>query len=152
MTFVKRSLTPKLSYSHITIIITNIKKRCSVAIFVQLLSTQNILTLHMKTAHDRKYYKCKSCGKSLSDSRHLRKHIRTIHEGPSHKDYNCENCGKSFSQAVYLQIHIKKVHEGHIDHKCESCNKSFSEAGNLKNHIHTVHEGHKDHKCEFCGK
>ena len=55
-------------------------------------------------------HKCESCGKSLSSTSNLKKHIHTVHEG--HKDHKCESCGKSFSQAGNLKIHIRKVHEG----------------------------------------
>ena len=41
------------------------------------------------------YFKCKSCGKSLTSPCNLRKHIKIIHI--VHKDYKCDFCGKSFN-------------------------------------------------------
>ena len=43
-----------------------------------------------------KGHKCKSCGKSFSRVDHLKRHIKTVHEG--HKDHKCESCSKSVSQ------------------------------------------------------
>ena len=53
--------------------------------------------------------KCKSCDKSFSQARDLKKHIHTVHEG--HKDHKCEFCGKSFSQGGNLKGHINRIHK-----------------------------------------
>ena len=50
----------------------------------------------MKNIHKgHKYFKCDSCGKSLTSASNLRKHIKIIHI--VHKDYKCDFCGKSFT-------------------------------------------------------
>ena len=59
--------------------------------------------------------KCKSCNKSFSQARDLKKHIHTVHEG--HKDHKCESCDKSFSQGQNLKKHMFTIHEQHKDLK-----------------------------------
>ena len=62
-------------------------------------------------------HKCESCGKAFSRSDHLKRHIKTIHEG--HRNYKCNSCGKSFTQSDHLKYHIKKIHEEQR-HQCDS--------------------------------
>ena len=81
---------------------------------------------------------CNICNrKSFKTSNHLKKHIKTIHEG--RKDFKCDSCGKSFTAAGSLKIHINTIHEGHKDFKCDSCGKSFTIASYLDKHINKVH-------------
>ena len=83
--------------------------------------------------------KCKSCDKSFSQARDLKKHIHTVHEG--YRESKCDICGRSFSEVGSLNRHIQTIHEGQNNYKCQSSGKSFSRADYLRKHIHTVHEG-----------
>ena len=67
------------------------------------------LTIHIKTCHRGKHYKCDSCIKSFFKAG-LKKHIHTVHEG--NKDYKCEYCGKNLSSRQILKKHIHIIHEG----------------------------------------
>ena len=57
-------------------------------------------------------YKCNICGKSFTQSNHLKTHIKAVHEGQ--RNYKCDSCGKPFTQSGSLTLHIKTVHEGKI--------------------------------------
>ena len=47
--------------------------------------------------------------KLFTCSGHMRRHIKTVHEGC--KDFKCESCEKLFTQADSLRGHIKSIHE-----------------------------------------
>ena len=89
----------------------------------------------MAIHEEQRNYKCDSCGKSLTQSQNLKRHIKIIHEWK--RNYICDSCEKSFT--VLGLIHINIVHVGQKDHKCEFCEKSFGTASNLKAHIKRIH-------------
>ena len=91
-----------------------------------------------------------NCNKSFPSTNHLKKHIKSFHNGI--KDHECDSCEKTFSQAWILNNHINSVHNDQRDHKCDSCGKAFTQAGNLKTHINAIHNKQKDHKCDSCEK
>ena len=105
--------------------------------------------------------KCDSCGKIFSRKEHLKRHVKTVHEGikiraspgvkKEQQDHICHHCGKNFARPESLKTHIYTIHEGHRDFKCEKCFKTFTQAPALKKHIQVVHEGIKNHTCEACG-
>ena len=107
---------------------------------------------HFKLVHGPKDHKCESCGKSFSEARKLKRHIRENHEG--HKDHKCESCGKSFFRADNLKRHIQTVHEGQNDHKCKLCGKTYTTKQKMKDHVKAIHEqlNVKPHKCDSCGR
>ena len=86
-----------------------------------------------------------NCNKSFPSTNHLKKHIKSFHNGI--KDHECDLCGKTFTQAGNLKTHINAVHNDQKDQKCNSCGKTFFQARNLKMHINSVHNGKKDYKC-----
>ena len=106
------------------------------------LTQTNHLRTHIKTSY--KNLKCDPCDESLNLDSDLRKHIKTIHKGC--KDFQCDSCGKSFTRTDSLRTHIKTIHEDRIEFKCESCGKSFPRTHSLKTHIKTIHEGRIDFK------
>ena len=81
-------------------------------------------------------HQCTSCGKSFTEARNLRNHIRNVHEGQ--KDYKCDTCEKEFTTKQRLILHIKCVH----GHKCQHCEKTSTTLSILKRHA-KVHKEEK---------
>ena len=87
-------------------------------------------TLHRKGL---KVHMCPYCGKTLSNSNNLLRHIQ-IHTGE--KTFKCEICFKQFSRNSSLKIHYR-VHTGERPYKCDICPKRCSTSGNLRTHYKT---------------
>ncbi|XP_069673391.1 zinc finger protein 841-like [Periplaneta americana] len=106
---------------------------------------------HLSTRRDESVRnnakKCNICGKFLSATYSLIRHIRT-HTGE--KPFKCDVCGKCFSSMDVLRKHLR-IHTGEKPFSCKICNKSFSTSSLLKNHTRT-HTGEKPFKCDVCGK
>ena len=83
-------------------------------------------------------HKCDKCDKMFKKFQHLKKHIKTVHEGV--KEHKCSTCGKMFKQIGHLRTHIKNVHEGIKDQECKLCGKMFKMRGHLKAHMKSVHK------------
>ena len=49
-----------------------------------------------------KRHKCDVCGKFLSNSKGLNKHIKALHEGK--RNHKCDQCGKFFSKSENLKM------------------------------------------------
>ena len=52
-------------------------------------------------------YQCNKCEKTFSDSSHLSRHNKSVHEGIR---LPCKNCNKTFTQKENLRRHIKNIH------------------------------------------
>ena len=68
--------------------------------------------------------KCDSCDKSFTRSGHLKRHIKTLHEGKT--NVRCDSCEEYFTESGSLKKHIKTIHEGQRNYKCDSCGKYFT--------------------------
>ena len=89
---------------------------------------------------EAKYFSCKTCDKSYTQSHNLKKHTKLAHEGG--EKLSCKLCDKSYTQDHNLKIHIRTFHQG-TKISCISCDKSFAQSHSLKKHIKMVHEGTK---------
>ena len=98
---------------------TNIKSE-NVIVNVDPLEHSNVLETkveqqlesHVKTVQK---HKCDSCSKLFSQLRHLKNHIKAVHEHI--KTQKCDECGKLFSTKFILRRHIQNVHEGQRNYK-----------------------------------
>lgn len=84
-------------------------------------------------AQGKKYkqYTCKICGRQLTTSTALAKHI-TTHTGE--KKYQCEFCDKRFAQGGQLTVH-RRIHTGERPFACETCGQRFVGGSNYKRHV-----------------
>ena len=72
-------------------------------------------------------YRCKECGKTLSQHSHLTQHMKT------HRPYSCKEYGNT------LSVHSKvtttmRTHSGEKSYSCKKCGKTFSVNGSLATH------------------
>ena len=78
-----------------------------------------------KDAEEREKFKCEQCPREFFDKRHVRRHVKVVHENLRHL---CKDCGFTAIRMTTLKLHIESIHE---KFKCdqwsyESCNKSYS--------------------------
>ncbi|XP_062554376.1 zinc finger protein 420-like [Armigeres subalbatus] len=78
-----------------------------------------------------KQYACKICGRQLTTSTALAKHI-TTHTGE--KKYQCDFCDKRFAQGGQLTVH-RRIHTGERPFACETCGQRFVGGSNYKRHV-----------------
>ena len=93
--------------------------------------------------------KCDICGKGITYSRDLKRHMKTVHNVQKHsvdnveKNHKCETCGNAYGTTYDLIRHIERVHERKRDYKCDICGKPCYD---LKEHKRAAHSFHK---CEY---
>ena len=73
-----------------------------------------------------------NCGYETSNSGHLKRHIKMIHD--KIKDFKCDRCEYETSDSGNLKRHIKMVHDKTKDLKCDKCEYKTSTSGDLKKH------------------
>ena len=74
-----------------------------------------------------KYYYCQICDAKYRDSRSLKYHIESVHEGK--EPYKCNICNKGFSGEKNLKNHILTVHEDKKPFNCVICHLRFPSKG-----------------------
>ena len=70
--------------------------------------SQNRLNIHMKTHQGIKDFVCSLCGKAMTQSQSLKKHMITVHD--KLKPFKCNFCTKSYGQSQDVKKHIQRVH------------------------------------------
>lgn len=94
-------------------------------------------------------FDCTKCGKKLSSSRSLKRHIKTIHvDQPKKSTLNCPDCDEIFTERSELIKH-KSVHRKIIE--CDVCAKTFKTRFLLKSH-YVQHKNEKPYLCEICSR
>jgi len=63
----------------------------------------------LKEMKEKGVYECETCNKTFSDSKSLKRHIKTIHHhsGP----FKCDICDRRFETAKSLKRHKSKDHK-----------------------------------------
>ena len=96
----------------------------------------------------------------FTESKYLKHHIRSVHEG--NKPHQCTFCDKKFSERSNFNRHITNVHDVKMPYSCNICETNFSLYTSLRNHIKTAHEetmsyqikiveeGKISYKCSIC--
>ncbi|WP_330925154.1 C2H2-type zinc finger protein [Candidatus Sororendozoicomonas aggregata] len=104
---------------------------------------------HKKKPNQKKAY-CDQCNKLLASTKHLKMHIKDIHEP---KKYACtvDGCGKLYTTANKLERHIASFHKGER-YACTvaGCTRLYTSLGNLDRHKKSVH-GKEWYACPFDG-
>lgn len=115
--------------------------------------SKSSLKLHITRTHMNKKQKadqsqtCENCGKTLSNAKNLKIHMR-IHTGEM--PYECSVCFKRFTQIGTLISH-RRVHTGEKPFVCKLCGRAFAEHTHLRRH-QSVHSEEKPFICNICGK
>ena len=93
--------------------------------------------------HEGCDYKC--------HQRHLKQHIKQVHDKIRDIECNFEGCDFKCSVNSTLKAHIKAVHEKIRDIECQfaDCDYKCSDNGDLKKHIKAVHDKIKDIECSY---
>ena len=83
---------------------------------------------------------CTICGKGLSRSSNLTRHMRT-HSGD--RPYACTTCNQAFSESGNLTRHMR-THTGDRPYPCTTCCQAFSDSSNLTRHRKKMHAVHQE--------
>ena len=83
-------------------------------------------------------WKCLICNKNYSSKQHLKRHLRSFHEGG--KSLSCGKCDGQFENKRELKQHILTVHNGKKVYRCSICRACFSCSSMIKTHLVSVHE------------
>ena len=111
-------------------------------------SYEKHLKYHIRVVHEKRYLcRCPICSKTFTQKTHLQRHIRNKHEKES---FNCDLCNRSFYNGLKLKLHKASAHNKKTNFKCEICNFNFSYKNCLNVHIKNVHEQIREHVCAVC--
>uniref|UniRef100_A0A4W5KXA6 C2H2-type domain-containing protein n=1 Tax=Hucho hucho TaxID=62062 RepID=A0A4W5KXA6_9TELE len=130
---------------------------------------------HQKNPKAKKSHDCVVCGKQLSETMKLKRHMRT-HTGE--KPYGCSVCGRGFTQKGNLKTHMKthrglnpklwsagedspstsgepeqhrKNHTAKTFHNCIECGEICQTLPALKKHMKTHTRKKPSYQCSLCG-
>ncbi|KAI8128864.1 Transcription factor grauzone [Lucilia cuprina] len=100
------------------------------------------------------HFKCKHCGKVLSNSDNFQKHMLRLHRPKGvNLTHCCEICGKSFMKASLLRYHkLQHLPEEEKKFPCKQCGKLYPSANHLNIHTEAVHLKKFVKICYICGK
>ena len=122
----------------------------------KLFKGKSQLASHMYTSHSQAYRQqcggqkllCDTCGKSYTNPKGLRLHIRT-HTGEGM--LKCDVCDILLPNPSRLRAHLATIHATDRPYKCDICDKTFVYAISYKAHCN-MHEDVRPFLCNICGK
>ncbi|XP_052132840.1 zinc finger protein 436-like, partial [Frankliniella occidentalis] len=89
--------------------------------------------------------KCDVCGKTLSGSNSLKRHLM-VHSGE--RPYPCNVCPKTFRRKHHLDAHVVSLHSGKKTYQCDKSRRSVR-ISNFARH-QGVHTGERPFECKIC--
>ncbi|GJQ81020.1 hypothetical protein Trydic_g23448 [Trypoxylus dichotomus] len=101
--------------------------------FIDILYLNRHKIIHVSP--DSKDFICKTCGKSFSLKRSLKKHMKNHSDDKPHV---CPQCGQSFRYKWVLKKHVL-IHTDEKPFSCNMCEKAFRRKGTLSNHMRKTH-------------
>ena len=120
-------------------------------------NTKRGLRLHI-SRHSMKLFECDKCDYKCAEGSSFKKHIKTLHNGPSLKQENrtekivdtlyCGQCDRRFKTKAVLNRHAQTAHN---KIGCRECNYfAYSERA-MQNHDRRIHKGVSyKHRCSQC--
>ncbi|XP_067674559.1 zinc finger protein 595-like [Haliotis asinina] len=111
----------------------------------KVFTTVEQLDDHELTHGGEDLYKCRVCGRTFRQTRHLKLHLK-IHV----EKFKCEECGETFPTYSSRKEHVRS-HIESAPFKCDICEKRFTLKNCLRRH-YSIHSGEKPHKCKHCDK
>ncbi|XP_049307758.1 zinc finger protein 665 isoform X2 [Bactrocera dorsalis] len=126
------------------------------------LPERGLLIDHIHLHEDPDYFKCKHCGKRMTERRSLDLHLQYKHasclkqhykikDTENQKSIPCLECDKTFSYDIELRKHMRLTHLKVYAKICDICGVSVKGCDALKRH-QAVHTGkmRKLIKCDLC--
>lgn len=120
--------------------------KCEVCIYST--SRAERLDSHVRRKHEKSCYKyrCKVCGRTFDQKRHLDIHSLVHFE---ERLFKCDLCKYSTSRKVYLDTHIRLRHT--CSYTCKVCGCTFKNKSDLCRHRRVHSLPSKGHVCNLCG-
>ncbi|XP_028899362.2 zinc finger protein 845-like [Zeugodacus cucurbitae] len=115
------------------------------------LPERRLLIDHIHFHEDPDYFKCKHCGKRMSEQRSLDLHLQYAH-GNRERVHRCSICSKGFFRASCLKQHYNThVTEDQKTVPCLECGKTFPDDVELRKHMRLTHLNVYAKICDICG-
>ncbi|XP_036331003.1 transcription factor grauzone-like [Rhagoletis pomonella] len=115
------------------------------------LPERSLLIDHLHWHEDPDYFKCKHCGKRMSERRSLDLHLQYAH-GNRERVHRCSICSKGFFRPSCLKQHLNThVSEDQKTVPCLQCDKTFPDVVELRKHMRLTHLNAYAKICHICG-
>lgn len=117
------------------------------------LKNRGLTVDHIKAHNDPNYFKCKECGKVMSDRFCMQRHMISFHPTEEIKKFQCSYCPEKLASQYLLDLHtIKHIPEDKCTFVCKECGSKFPTNSLLNSHIKRKHSTAYDRMCEICAK